>query len=76
MTTDGRRGRAAADTPDEWGRPTEHRRRDRVGLLSATTRGDMARSRRWRETLESYGTGDELRVVAADERGCWARFDL
>ena len=52
------------------------RRRDRVGLLSATTRGDLARSRRWRETLESYGTGDELRVVAADERGCWARFDL
>jgi hypothetical protein len=28
------------------------RRRDRIGLLSATTRGDMARSRRWRKTLE------------------------
>ena len=52
------------------------RRRDHVGSLSVTTRGDLARSRRWRETLESYGTGGELRVVAADERGCWAKFDL
>lgn len=52
------------------------RRRDRVGLLSRETAGDLARSRRWRETLERYGTGDELRVVARDERACWARFDL
>jgi DNA-binding CsgD family transcriptional regulator len=52
------------------------RSRERVGLLSAVTAGDLARSRRWRESLERYGTGDELRVVAADERGCWGRFDL
>jgi DNA-binding CsgD family transcriptional regulator len=52
------------------------RSRARVGLLSALTGGDLARSRRWRESLERYGTGDELRVVAADERGCWGRFDL
>jgi DNA-binding CsgD family transcriptional regulator len=52
------------------------RNRDHVGTLSAATGGDLARSRRWRESLERYGTGDELRVVAADERGCWGRFDL
>jgi DNA-binding CsgD family transcriptional regulator len=49
---------------------------DRVGLLSAATGGDLARSQRWRESLERFGTGDELRVVAADERGCWGRFDM
>jgi DNA-binding CsgD family transcriptional regulator len=48
----------------------------RVGVLSAVTGGDLARSQRWRESLERYGTGDELRVLAADERGCWGRFDL
>jgi DNA-binding CsgD family transcriptional regulator len=26
--------------------------------------------------LNRYGTGDELRFVVADERGCWGRFDL
>lgn len=52
------------------------RNRERVGLLSAVTDGDLARSQRWRESLERFGTGDELRVVAADERGCWGRFDL
>ncbi len=52
------------------------RNRDQVGVLSVVTGGDLARSQRWRESLERYGTGDELRVVAADERGCWARFDL
>ena len=29
------------------------RRRSHVGLLSATTRGDLARSRRWRETVSA-----------------------
>jgi DNA-binding CsgD family transcriptional regulator len=48
----------------------------RVGVLSAATGGDLARSQRWRESLERYGTGDELRVLAADDRGCWGRFDL
>lgn len=52
------------------------RNRERVGVLSAVTGGDLARSQRWRESLERHGTGDELRVVAADDRGCWARFDL
>jgi DNA-binding CsgD family transcriptional regulator len=49
---------------------------DRVGILSTVTRGDLARSRRWRESLERHGTGDELRVLAADQRGCWGRFDV
>jgi len=49
---------------------------ERVGVLSVVTGGDLARSRRWRESLERFGTGDELRVVAADDRGCWGRFDL
>jgi DNA-binding CsgD family transcriptional regulator len=53
-----------------------NRHRNRVGVLSAGTGGDFARSRRWRECLERFGTGDELRVLAADERGCWGRFDL
>jgi DNA-binding CsgD family transcriptional regulator len=47
-----------------------------VGVLSAATGGDLARSQRWRESLERYGTGDELRVLAADQHGCWGRFDL
>ncbi len=49
---------------------------EHVGVLSAVTGGDLKRSRRWRETLERFGTGDELRVVTTDERGCWGRFDL
>jgi hypothetical protein len=52
------------------------RNHDRVGVLSALTGGDLARSQRWRESLQRFGTGDELRVLAADERGCWGRFDL
>jgi DNA-binding CsgD family transcriptional regulator len=52
------------------------RGRDHVGCLSAITAGDLARSRRWEESLNHYGTGDELRVAGVDERGCWGRFDL
>lgn len=52
------------------------RGRVRVGRLSGATHGELARSRRWSESLERFGTGDELRVVAADERGVWGRFDL
>ena len=55
---------------------TRNRDRNRVGVLSAGTGGDLARSRRWRECLERFGTGDELRVLAADERGCWGRLDI
>lgn len=47
------------------------RSRDRVGVLSAATGGDLARSRRWRQHYAHYGMGDELRAVLADERGCW-----
>ena len=50
--------------------------RNPVGLLSAATDGDLARSRRWRESLERYGTGDELRLITTDDRGSWGRFDL
>jgi DNA-binding CsgD family transcriptional regulator len=50
--------------------------RSRVGRLSAETQGDLARSRRWSESLERFGTGDELRVIAGDQRGIWGRFDL
>ncbi|MEY2515429.1 MAG: hypothetical protein QOJ89_2787 [bacterium] len=48
----------------------------RVGRLSNATRGDLARSKRWRNSLERFGTGDELRGLAVDERGAWGRFDL
>jgi hypothetical protein len=74
---------AAGDALSPWaaaGMPRAIRTIDRVVAtpIRATrvTGGDLARSRRWRESLERYGTGDELRVVAADERGCWGRFDL
>jgi DNA-binding CsgD family transcriptional regulator len=62
--------------PNSGASLTRNRDRNRVGVLSAGTRGDLARSRRWRECLERFGTGDELRVLAADERGCWGRFDF
>ena len=40
----------------------------------AATGGELARSRKWREILEPYGVGDELRCVAADEYGAWGDF--
>lgn len=52
------------------------RSRDHVGILSAATGGDLARSRRWREHYSRYGIGDELRAVIADERGCWGTVQL
>jgi DNA-binding CsgD family transcriptional regulator len=52
------------------------RSRDRAGVLSAATGGDLSRSRRWREFYAPYGIGDELRTVVADERGCWGTFQL
>ena len=52
------------------------RGRVRAGRLSGVTHGELARSRRWSESLERFGTGDELRVIARDERGIWGRFDL
>jgi hypothetical protein len=52
------------------------RSRDHVGVLSAATGNDLARSRRWREILAPYGVGDELACVAVDERGAWGEFLL
>jgi hypothetical protein len=48
------------------------RSRSRVGILSAATGGDLARSGRWRETLGPHGVGDELGCVVADDRGVWS----
>lgn len=44
--------------------------------LSAATRGDLARSRRWRECLSPYGIGDELMTACRDRHGCWASVEL
>jgi DNA-binding CsgD family transcriptional regulator len=44
--------------------------------LSAATRGDLARSVRWRECLRPYGIGDELMAVCRDRHGCWASIEL
>ena len=52
------------------------RSRDHVGILSAATGGDLARSTRWREISAPYGIGDELGCVATDERGSWGDFRL
>lgn len=52
------------------------RSRNHVGILSAATGGDLARSRRWRECLGRHGVGDELGCVATDELGSWGDFRL
>jgi DNA-binding CsgD family transcriptional regulator len=52
------------------------RSRTHVGVLSAATGGDLARSGRWRDVLGPHGVGDELGCVAADELGCWGDFRL
>jgi DNA-binding CsgD family transcriptional regulator len=44
--------------------------------LSAATRGDLARSRRWRECLQPYGIGDELMTACRDRHGCWGSLEL
>ncbi len=44
--------------------------------LGAATRGDLARSRRWRECLRPYGIGDELMTVCRDRHGCWGSLEL
>jgi DNA-binding CsgD family transcriptional regulator len=44
--------------------------------LSAATRGDLARSPRWRECLSPYGIGDELMTVCRDRHGCWGSVEL
>jgi DNA-binding CsgD family transcriptional regulator len=44
--------------------------------LSAATRGDLARSRRWSECLRPYGIGDELMTACRDRHGCWGTVEL
>ena len=50
------------------------RSRNHVGILSAATGGDLARSGRWRNVFAAYGVGDELACAATDERGSWGDF--
>jgi DNA-binding CsgD family transcriptional regulator len=45
-----------------------------AGVLSAATEGVLTRSARYREILSANGFGDELRLTALDESGCWACF--
>ncbi len=52
------------------------RSRDHVGVLSASTGNDLAKSRQWREILAPYGVGDQLCCVAVDERGPWGELLL
>jgi DNA-binding CsgD family transcriptional regulator len=42
-----------------------------AGMLSAETRGDLARSPRWDEVLRPVGIGDEAAVACRDALGCW-----
>jgi DNA-binding CsgD family transcriptional regulator len=51
-------------------------RGDPVGVLSTATRGDLARSSRWRDILGPHGFGDELRVACVDRHGCWGHLRL
>jgi DNA-binding CsgD family transcriptional regulator len=44
--------------------------------LSAATRGELARSPRWRECLQPYGVGDELMTACRDRHGCWGTVEL
>ncbi len=44
--------------------------------LSAATRGQLVRSRRWRECLSPYGIGDELMTACRDRQGCWGSVEL
>jgi DNA-binding CsgD family transcriptional regulator len=44
--------------------------------LSAATRGDLARSRRWRECLDPYGIGDEVMTACRDRYGCWGSVEV
>ena len=44
--------------------------------LSGATRGDLERSRRWRECLRPYGIGDELMTACRDGQGCWGSVEL
>lgn len=49
---------------------------DRVGVLSAATGGDLARSPRWDELLRPGGVGDELRVALVLDGNWWGSLTL
>jgi DNA-binding CsgD family transcriptional regulator len=51
-------------------------RGDPVAALGAATNGDLARSRRWRDILQTHGFGDELRAACVDRYGCWGHLRL
>jgi DNA-binding CsgD family transcriptional regulator len=42
-----------------------------VGWLDETTRGDRRAARRYRDAMEPYGLGDELRVALMAAGTCW-----
>jgi DNA-binding CsgD family transcriptional regulator len=42
-----------------------------VGWLDQATGGERTRARRYREAMEPYGLGDELRVALLADRTCW-----
>ena len=48
----------------------------KVGVLSAATGGDLARSARWAELLGPGGLGDELRAVPAIRGQAWGDLSL
>lgn len=43
----------------------------RSGALSRATGGRLERSARWRELIEPFGMGDQLRAALASKNGCW-----
>jgi DNA-binding CsgD family transcriptional regulator len=47
-----------------------------VASLHETTRGELSRSRLWRELLASYGAVDMVSCVFRDRFGCWGFLDL
>jgi DNA-binding CsgD family transcriptional regulator len=52
------------------------RSRNRVGILSAATAGEPERCRRYVQTYDRYGIGDEMRTMVADEAGTWGIVEL
>jgi len=47
------------------------RAKDPVGWLDAATRGDRRSSLRYREAMQPFGLGDELRVALRVDGWCW-----
>jgi DNA-binding CsgD family transcriptional regulator len=50
--------------------------RGRVALLAEATRGDLSRSRLWRDLLCRYAVTDIASSVHRDRFGCWGFLDL